>query len=53
MGKVFSRPISPEELKARQDKINAAIEEQRKTENDLITAYLLEKISKLEAKQND
>lgn len=53
MAQVFKRPLSPEQLKARQDKINAEIEKQRVIEQKLIVAHLLEKISKLESDKHD
>lgn len=37
MGKFFSKPITPAQVKAREDKA-------RSTEQDLIAAYLLEQI---------
>lgn len=53
MGLTFSRPLSPEQIKERERKKAELVEEERKTQNDLITAYLLEKIAQLEANQND
>ncbi len=53
MAQIFRQPLSPEQLKARQDKIKALAEEQRKTEYDLIIAELLTKIAELEADKND
>lgn len=53
MAQVFKRPITAEQRKAAEERRAAAAEEERKIEQDLITAFLLEKISELEAKQDD
>jgi len=50
MGKFFSRPVTEAEKQARDQKRQAQAEAVRKTEQDLIIAELLSKISKLEAK---
>ena len=48
MGMVFSRPLSPEEIKARAQKAAAEYEKQRETDRELLLAYLLEKVLELE-----
>ena len=50
MGQFFTRPISQEQIKAREQKRQEQLEQIRKTQTDLIMAELLSKIAKLEAK---
>lgn len=66
MGKFFSKPITPAQVKAREDKTRAKEQDliaaylleqlqgtaDRQAEQDLINAYLLEQVTK-EDSQND
>lgn len=49
MGQVFTTPVSDEQKRLAELKRSVAADAVRKTEQDLIIAELLKKISKLEA----
>lgn len=51
MSTVIKRPLSAEQIAAREQKKAARAAAERETEKDLIIAHLMEKVSKLEAEQ--
>ena len=53
MSLIASKPLTPEQIQAREQKKIAKAEEQRKLEQDLINAYILEQLALKEDKQND
>lgn len=53
MAIVITRPISDEQRLVGEQKRAAAVDAERKTDQDLLNAYLLEKIAQLEATTND
>lgn len=53
MSVVVSRPLTDEQLRERERKIAERQNAQLQADTDLIIAELLEKISRLEANQND
>lgn len=53
MGYRFSRPLTDAQLKARAAKEAERREQERKDEQELIIAYLLEKVSAKETTTND
>ena len=53
MGQIFVTPMTEEQRRIRDEKRAAKAEQARRDDQDLINAYVLEKVAKLEAKQND
>ena len=53
MAIVITRPISEEQRLAGEQKRAAVVDAERKTDQDLLNAYLLEKIAQLEAETNE
>ena len=53
MAIAISRPLSPEQLAAREAKKSAEQAQELRTEQDLINAYILSKLVELEAANND
>ena len=49
----ITRPISDEQIIAAEQKKSAKVDAERKTDQDLINAYMLQKIAALEALNND
>lgn len=53
MGMIFTSPVTEEQRRAAEQKRAARQDEERKTDQDLINAYMLQKLAALEAKNND
>jgi len=53
MSLIATKPLTPEQIQAREQKKIAKAEQQRKLEQDLINAYILEQLANKEDKHND
>ena len=53
MSLIATKPLTPEQILAREQKKLAKAEQQRKLEQDLINAYILEQLANKEDKHND